>query len=105
MAVSDSYIEFIKDQLEEIGEISSRKMFGGAGIYHGDKMFGLIANDRFYLKANEETKGKFEEYGMKAFMSSAKKKGMPYWEVPDEILEDRTKLFEWSTASINLAKN
>ena len=37
----------------DAGEITTRKMFGDYGIYCDGKIFGLICDDRFYLKPTE----------------------------------------------------
>jgi len=45
MPVSDEYLEFVAEQLGMIGEVTTKKMFGGAGIYHDGLFFALVAND------------------------------------------------------------
>ena len=61
-------------------------MFGGVGYYKEGIMFALLGNEKFCLKADGTTIPEFEAHGMKAFVSSEKNKGMPYWEVPVEVL-------------------
>lgn len=103
MAVSPSYIEFIDDQLDEFDGFTTRKMFGGLGYYKEGVMFGLLGNDTFCLKVNASNQAEFEAFGMKAFMSSEKKKGMPYWQVPAEILEDKKELCLWAEKAFQIA--
>ena len=43
MAVSDEFVDYVVDQLSAWGEVSSRKMFGGAGLHRDGTMFGLIS--------------------------------------------------------------
>ena len=66
-------------------------------------MFALLGNDQFCLKADETTISQFETYGMKAFMSSEKNKGLPYWQVPVEILEDKHELALWAKKAFEIA--
>ena len=40
---------------------------------------------------------------MKPFYSESKKKGMPYWEVPIEVFEDRKELAKWASKSYEAA--
>lgn len=96
MAVSESFLQYVLDQLSEFGEVRVKKMFGGAGLYHDGLMFALIGNEKFCLKADDSNREDFEAYGMRAFMASETSKGLPYWEVPLEILEDRNRLAEWA---------
>ncbi len=49
MAVSDEFVDYVIDQLAGWGEVSARKMFGGAGLYCDGAMFGLIADDVQYV--------------------------------------------------------
>lgn len=53
MAVSDDFLNYVLDQLSRWGHVTVRRMFGGAGLYRDGKMFGLIADDIAYLKADD----------------------------------------------------
>ena len=52
MAVHESYLVFVLDQLGGAGEVVSKKMFGGAGIYLEGFMLGLIYQNSLYLNAD-----------------------------------------------------
>ena len=43
MAVTDSFVTFVLEQLDPLGPIVSKRMFGGVGLYAGDLFFALIA--------------------------------------------------------------
>lgn len=103
MAVNEEYLKYIQDQLSEFGEIDIKRMFGGIGIFKEGLMFAKIGGDTFRLKVDETNQKQFEERGMKPFHSEKKKKGMPYWEVPQEILEDRIELTKWANQSYEIA--
>ena len=45
MPISDEFSDFVVDQLSGWGDVSVRRMFGGAGLYCEGVMFGLIADD------------------------------------------------------------
>lgn len=53
MASNTDFVQFIADQCGGAGEIVTRKMFGDYGIYCDGKIFGLICDNRFYLKPTE----------------------------------------------------
>lgn len=103
MAVSEDYLNLVLDQLSNFGEIETKRMFGGVGLFHNGLMFGKIGGDTFRLKVDEHNKKEYEDRGMKPFYSKNKKKGMPYWEVPIEIFEDKEVLNEWATKSYKAA--
>ena len=103
MAVNKDYAQFVQDQLSEFGEVEFKSMFGGIGIFKDGLMFAKIGGDKFRLKVDESNEKQFEERGMKPFHSEKKKKGMPYWEVPQDVLEDRTELIKWANQSFEIA--
>ena len=91
--------EFIVNKLRSIAGISSKKMFGGVGIFHEGKMFGIIdSKGKSFMKVNESNIKDFEELG------SLKHGKMPYYAIPDEILKDDKKLISWAKKSINVGK-
>lgn len=96
MAVNQEYLTFIQDQLYGFGDFESKSMFGGIGFFHEGLMFGMIAGDKFKLKVDDENKPDFVARGMEVHHSPEKKKGMPYWEVPAEVIEDHTELVKWA---------
>lgn len=53
MASSLDFVQYVADQCSGAGEITFKKMFGDYGIYCDGKIFGLICDDRFYLKPTE----------------------------------------------------
>lgn len=103
MAVSEDFLNYIIDQLSEFGPVDTKRMFGGVGIFKEGLMFAKIGGDTFRLKVDETNKKQFEDRGMKPFVAPNKKKGMPYWEVPLKVLEDKSTLAEWATTSFSIA--
>jgi TfoX/Sxy family transcriptional regulator of competence genes len=57
MASNIDFVQYIADQCAGAGEITVKKMFGDYGIYCDGKIFGLICDDRFYLKPTEAGRG------------------------------------------------
>jgi DNA transformation protein len=103
MAVSESFLSYVMDQLTDFGDFQTKKMFGGVGIYHEGLMFALVGNEKFCLKADDSNRADFEAYGMRAFLSDENTKGLPYWEVPVEIMEDREVLADWAHKAYQVA--
>lgn len=86
-----------------IGPVEFKNMFGGIGIFHEGKMFAKIGSGKLYLKVDDHNKANFEKAGMKPFYSEKKKKGMPYWEVPEEIAQHADAFCQWALQSIEAA--
>lgn len=53
MASNPDLVQYIADQCSGAGEITIRKMFGEYAIYCNGKIFGLICDDRLYIKSTE----------------------------------------------------
>ncbi|MBR4098660.1 MAG: TfoX/Sxy family protein, partial [Clostridium sp.] len=50
MASSTEFAAFVCEQLEGVGEIRSRKMFGEYMVYINDKPVILVCDDAVYIK-------------------------------------------------------
>jgi len=53
MASDKSFVEFVVDQVENVGSIRSRAMFGEYAVYANDKLFGLICDNKLFIKPTE----------------------------------------------------
>lgn len=53
MACDQEFIDFVVDQIENAGIITVRKMFGDYGIYSDGKFFGLICDNKLFIKPTE----------------------------------------------------
>ena len=101
MAISQDYANYILEQLSRVGQVTLKKMFGGACLFKNNKAFGLIADDVFYLKTDDTNRADFEKFGSGPFQPFADKKmTMNYYEVPIDILEDRDELSKWAKKSM-----
>jgi DNA transformation protein len=111
MAVSGEYKAFVMEVLEPLGDIRIRNMFGGAGVYYRDLMFGLISGETLHFKADDINQQTFEDEGMTPFLYEAppkegkpgRKISMSYWELPDRLYDEPEELIEWAKAAIEAA--
>jgi DNA transformation protein len=55
--------DLLAELFAPLGRVSLRRMFGGIGISKNAIMFGLVAGDILYLKADETTRLRFEAEG------------------------------------------
>ena len=53
MASDQSFVEFIVDQIEGVGQITSKKMFGEYALYLNGKVVALICDNRLFIKPTE----------------------------------------------------
>lgn len=50
MASHKDFVDYVAEQLQEVGTIRSRKMFGEYGLYCDDVFFAVICDDQFFVK-------------------------------------------------------
>lgn len=50
MATEQKFVDFILDQLQLVEEVIAKKMFGEYGVYSNGKMFGVICDDKLFIK-------------------------------------------------------
>jgi len=103
MAVSEEYLQFVLDQLAGLKGVSARRMFGGAGLYLRGIMFGLIADDKAYLRVDDSNRKSFKDAGSGPFHPYGKKVTMPYYEVHVDVLEDPGDFCAWAEKALAAA--
>ena len=99
MNVSPEYLNFVMEKMSPVGDIKSRAMFGGYGIFHEGLMFALISEDILYFKVNESNRDMYQKAHSKPFPH-----GISYWEVPTDVLEENARLHEWAKISMEIAR-
>jgi DNA transformation protein len=106
--VTDGFVAFVLEQLEPIGAITSKRMFGGVGLYAGDLFFALVAGDVLYLKVDDSMRGALESAGARPFQPYPDRPrgggSMQYFSVPAAVLEDGDALIAWATRSVTVAR-
>jgi DNA transformation protein len=96
MPNSNSFKDFVADQLSGLRGLRFKSMFGGYGVYAGNDFFGILYKDRLYFKTDAGSQVDYASRGMNCFRPSAKQVLKNYFEVPADILEDRDKLIAWA---------
>jgi DNA transformation protein len=105
VATSHEYLHYVLEQLAGLTGVSSRRMFGGTGLYCDGSFFALISGDTLYFKVDDANRAVYEARGMGRFRPYAERPqlSMAYYEVPADILEEPESLVEWARASVTAA--
>ena len=105
MAASREYLQYILEQLANLSHVSSRRMFGGFGLYSGSQFFALVFGDILYFKVGDATRADYESRGMRRFQPYKDKPllSMSYYEVPADVLEDADELVVWARRAVEAA--
>jgi TfoX/Sxy family transcriptional regulator of competence genes len=51
MASEINFVDFVLEQIKNSGEITAKKMVGEYGIYSDGKLFGLICDNKLFIKS------------------------------------------------------
>jgi DNA transformation protein len=98
--VDDGFKEFVLDQLDGLGGVSARSMFGGYGIYLGGEFFGIVFDGRLYFRTDESTRDAYVAEGSRPFQPNDRQRLKNYYEVPTDVIEDRELLVEWAREAV-----
>lgn len=83
------------DELAPLGDVTRRSMFGGHGIFADGVMFGLVDSDGtpFLREAAASPPDGSVRHGR-----------MPYWSVPEELIDAPDQLRELAGRSLDAAR-
>ena len=107
MGASDSFIEFLRDQLAPLGRVTMRPMFGTSGVFCDGVMLGVITDNTLYVRVDDENRAAFKE--SESFPPlSYKKKGttidLSFWRVPERLFDDPDELVAWARIALAAAR-
>ena len=107
MPVTDSFRDYVLEQLEQCArQIRAKRMFGAVGIYSGEHFFAVIDDDRVYFKVDDQTRPGYEAEGMGPARIGTEPEQMvlSYYEVPLGALEAPHELRRWVRDAIAVAE-
>lgn len=105
MPVSRDYLQYVLDQLARLREVTSRRMFGGVGLYSEGVFFGIIDNDTVFFKVDDSTRESYTSRGSEPFRpyKDRPEVSMSYFQVPADVLEDADELIPWARSAVSAA--
>lgn len=89
----------IQELFAEFGRVEVRRMFGGAGVFVGERMIALVSREIIYLKADADTIPAFEREGLAPFSYATRKgehKLTSYWRMPERLYDNPEELARWA---------
>ncbi|MFZ4523656.1 MAG: TfoX/Sxy family protein [Bacteroidales bacterium] len=93
MASDQSFIEFIADQIENVGQITYKKMFGEYALYCEGKVVALVCDNRLFVKPTE---------GGRAFIGDVVEAPAYPGAKPSFLIEDSVEDREWISELIRI---
>lgn len=105
MAASSEFVAHCLELLAPLGAARSRHMFGGHGLYVDDLFVALIVFDRLYLKADAQTRPRFEAAGSQPFVYDGQGKAVTvsYFTAPEDAMESPAYMQPWGRLALEAA--
>ena len=107
MVASDSFAEFLCEQLAPLGRVTMRSMFGKTGVFCNGLMFGMVTDDTLYFRVDDHNRAVFKE-AESAPSLSYEKQGraidLAFWRAPERLLDEPDVLVTWARAALAAAR-
>ena len=102
MVASDSFAEFLREQLAPLGRVTMRRMFGKTGVFCDDVMLGMVTENTLYVRVDEENRATFREAEAFPPLNYAKQGStidLSFWRVPERLFDEPDELVAWAQAA------
>jgi DNA transformation protein len=106
MVASDSFAEFLREQLAPLGLISMRRMFGKTGVFCDGLMLAMVRDNTLYFRVDDENRATFKEAQSFPPLDYAKKGGtidLAFWRAPERLFDEPDELITWARAALAAA--
>ena len=107
MVASDSFAEFLREQLEPLGRVTMRRMFGKTGVFCDGVMFGVVTENMLYLRVDDGNKAAFEEARSSPPLNYEKKGvaiDLAFWRAPERLFDEPDELVAWARLALAAAR-
>src|SRR6185503_8658924 len=104
---ADSSLAHFEELFAPLRGVTFRKMFGGVGIFKDGIMFALVSVGVLSLKGDGRTSIDFAAEGSGRWTypgMRGKATAMPYWRLPDRLLDDPDEFAEWTRKAFVVAQ-
>jgi DNA transformation protein len=102
MVASDSFAEFLREQLAPLGRVTMRRMFGKTGVFCGGVMFAMVADDTLYFRVDDHNRAAFREaeaFPPLRYEKKASSIDLSFWRAPERLFDEPDELMTWARAA------
>ena len=107
MVASNTFAEFLREQLAPLGRITVRRMFGKSGVFCDGVMFGMVTENTLYFRVDDENRVTFKEAESLPPLNYEKKGrtiDLSFWRVPERLFDEPDELVTWAQAALAAAR-
>ena len=106
MVASDSFAEFLKEQLAPLGRVTMRRMFGKTGVFCDGLMLGMVTDNTLYLRVDDDNRTAFQEAASFPPLNYRKKGStidLSFWRAPERLFDEPDELVTWARIALAAA--
>jgi DNA transformation protein and related proteins len=106
MVASDSFAEFLREQLAPLGHITMRRMFGKTGVFCDGLMLGMVTDDTLYFRVDDDNRAAFKEAEVDPPLNYGKKGrtiDLAFWRAPERLLDEPDEFVAWARLALAAA--
>ena len=99
MVASETFAEFLREQLARLGPISFRRMFGKTGVFCDGLMFGVVAENTLYFRVDDDNRQAFKEAEAWPPLNYSKQGAtidLSFWRAPERLFDEGDELIAWA---------
>ena len=103
MVASDSFAEWLREQLAPRGRVTMRRMFGKTGVFCDGLMLGMVRDNTLYFRVDDDNRATFEEAESFPPLNYEKKGGtidLSFWRAPERLFDEPHELVTWARAAL-----
>jgi DNA transformation protein len=107
MVASDTFAEFLREQLAPLGRVSMRRMFGKTGVFCDGVMLGMVTDNTLYVRVDDQNREIFREAESSPPLNYQKKGStidLAFWRVPERLMDEPDELVAWARAALAAAR-
>jgi DNA transformation protein len=106
VVASDTFAEFLREQLAPLGHVTLRRMFGKSGVFCDGVMLGMVTENTLYLRVDEGNRETFAEAAAFPPLNYAKKGesiDLAFWRVPERLYDEPEEFIIWAREALAAA--
>jgi DNA transformation protein len=107
MVASDSFAQFLREQLAPLGRITMRRMFGKTGVFCDGRMLAMVRDNTLYFRVDDDNRAAFKEAESFPPLNYEKKGGtidLSFWRAPERLFDEPDELAVWARAALAAAR-
>src|SRR3954470_8338311 len=106
MVASDSFAEFLREQLAPLGRVTMRRMFGKTGVFCDGLMFGVVADNVLYFRVDDHNRAAFKEaepFPPLSYEKQGRTIDLSFWRAPERLFDEPDELVTWAREALAAA--